>query len=186
MKTNSKFVLMSLIALMSISSMASSNNRSFSTSISLDREVSAKAIGYALLAPVAGMMLGCQRRTLHDMENTVVAQLSSEQLKTFKNMYTEEKMDTKPYTTATGPLSVLMLAGAFSMNPLGLFVAGTAFLGNTACLFVAERSQQYNNNRYRQALNAVNLEKGLGKEGQITGDKGLSQMQKLFCLATRH
>jgi hypothetical protein len=143
----------------------------------------AMAIGSVLVAPFAGAMKGWERRTLNSMENAVTAQLTSdEQRQTFKAMYLNQKMDTKPYTTATGPLSVLAVAGGVIAlsNPVGLVLVGVGVAGNFGALLVAERSQKFNRDRYEKALQAINLAKGVNKEVQINGDAGLSDFQKMF------
>lgn len=182
---NNKQILLGLMLLMPFAGMAKSTiSYSSRSADGMKKDLLGNAIGMAVVAPISGLMLGCERRTLNTMQDTVEKQLNVTQKETFNEMYVQHKMDTKPYTTATGPLSLAFAAGIAVgvSNPVGFAVASVAAAGNIGVLLLAEKAQRYNRDRYERAVAAINLEKSLDKSKQINGDAGLSDLQKMFCI----
>lgn len=183
------FKKVSLLALMvSISCGMVSNNDASEKKLVQDTKsmmytIGNGIIGASLIAPVLGVMKGCERRTLDSMEHAVSKQLDSAcQRATFNTMYCKHKMDTRLYTTATGPFTAMIILGVSTRKPAGFVVAGCAALSNYAALFLANHAQRFNKSRYEIAVNAVNLQRSLKDLPQINGDAELSYAQKMFCM----
>jgi len=141
-------------------------------------------MGYVFLSPVIGLMKGCERRTLQQMQDRVLNQLTTEQALTFKKNYVSEKIDTKPYTTAIGPLVLITAGGIAIANPAGILLASVATGLNLTALLIAERGQTHNMNVYEKTLQALNAQRAVDKQEPVNGYKGLSDMQKIFCIGT--
>jgi hypothetical protein len=141
-----------------------------------------KAIGLAIIAPLAGLHLGYQRRTFQLREENVNKQSTSMQQEIFKKIYLDQKIDTKFYTSATGPLSLLTCAGIATRHPVGFAMAALATTGNVIALLSADAGQEYNQKNYDKALVDINIARSRDKEMPITGDDGLSTLQKILCI----
>lgn len=154
----------------------------FTGKASESEEAAAQMMGYVFMAPVIGLIKGCERRTLQQMQDRVKSQLTAEQASTFEKNYVSEKIDTKPYTTATGPLALIAMGGIFMANPAGIVVTGVAIASNVAALLIAERGQMHNMDVYEKTLQALNTQRAVDKQESVNGYNGLSDMQKMFCI----
>ncbi len=138
-----------------------------------------------LVLPVYGAVKGFERRVLNKKIKIVQDQLTTEEQAIFNQNYDSTKIDTKPFTTATGPLAAVLALSIplVAVNPaVGSFVGGSGLIASTALAVAAKQGQAHNDATFKKVVSSINMLRATKKQLPINENVGLSDFEKMFCV----